>query len=414
MIYKCKQCDSALEYNPISDKMECGHCGGAYTVYELENGIVNDAPVRDSVEAAILLNESVEETEEGFQTLEERKAILEYMKHAQMMSCKVYTCTSCGADVIINDVEVSTFCSYCGQPTIVFERMQEEMKPNYIIPFRITNEQVTSAIRERIRKTWLRPRDVGEVKPELIRGVYVPHWVFDMHYYDYQSWRCEKKEDDNVIITFHEIEAECDFEGIAVDASENVDDELAQRVGPFDLRCKKTFDPAYLAGYYADMFDRDQSEMSVSAMKVAKPMFDYEIRKRVVKKGNISPAYSMPEYQIKSAEYVLLPVWFYTYRYKGVPHTILVNGQTGKMVGAVPISKAKVIALFVILAILFILLSGALAYFVPYAGTYAALLLGAGIAGFFAVLGLKSVRSNMILSQTRDIVNYAKKRQERE
>ena len=90
----------------------------------------------------------------------------------------------------------------------------------------------------------------------------------------------------------------------------------------------------------------------------------------------------MPEYKINSAEYVLLSIWFYTYRYKGIPHTIL--------------------------------LSVALAYGMPYTLTHAIMLLIAGIAFFFARLGLKSVRSNMILSQTRDIVNYAKKRQARE
>ena len=36
MIYKCPNCNGALEYNPITDEMECAHCGGGYTVAEME------------------------------------------------------------------------------------------------------------------------------------------------------------------------------------------------------------------------------------------------------------------------------------------------------------------------------------------------------------------------------------------
>jgi hypothetical protein len=38
----------------------------------------------------------------------------------------------------------------------------------------------------------------------------------------------------------------------------------------------------------------------------------------------------------------LLPVWKYDYTYKGKEYPFYVNGQTGKLVGTAPISKAKV------------------------------------------------------------------------
>ncbi len=412
MIYKCRQCDSALEYNPINDKMECVHCGGAYTIYELENGTVSEGTVRDSKEAEALLNESLEDTEEGQQTVEERRAILEYMKHAKMMSCKVYTCTACGADVIINDVELSTFCSYCGQPTIVFERMQEELEPDYIVPFKITQDQAVSAIRQRIRRTFFHPRSIREVKPEVVRGVYIPHWIFDMHYYDYQSWRCEYVRDDTRVISFHEIEAECDFHDIAVDASENVDDELAQLVGPFDLRCKKPFEPAYLAGHYADMFDKDQNQMSISAVNVAKPLFDEQLKGRI-RHTDVRLAFSKPHYTVQAANYVMLPVWIFTYKYRNIPHTMLVNGQTGKMVGVVPTSRKAIIVFSVIVAIILSVLCCAIGYLVGMQASIACMSGITLIACFLGAVNLSGLRRQLILTQTRDIVNYAKGRQDR-
>ncbi len=44
---------------------------------------------------------------------------------------------------------------------------------------------------------------------------------------------------------------------------------------------------------------------------------------------------------LKKTEYVLLPVWVINYEYKGQHYTFAMNGQTGKMVGVLPVSKAK-------------------------------------------------------------------------
>lgn len=39
-----------------------------------------------------------------------------------------------------------------------------------------------------------------------------------------------------------------------------------------------------------------------------------------------------------------MPVWQYVYRYKDQTYLYHVNGQTGKVVGVTPVSKAKVAA----------------------------------------------------------------------
>ena len=57
------------------------------------------------------------------------------------------------------------------------------------------------------------------------------------------------------------------------------------------------------------------------------------------------------EHEIKHAEYALFPVWFLTFRYNNEPYTMLVNGQTGKVVGTVPVDKKKAGLLFAGIAI---------------------------------------------------------------
>ncbi|MNI81277.1 hypothetical protein D3C73_1378770 [compost metagenome] len=49
---------------------------------------------------------------------------------------------------------------------------------------------------------------------------------------------------------------------------------------------------------------------------------------------------------LKNADYVLLPVWMVYYDFNRTEYTFAMNGQTGKVVGRPPISKAKVAGWF--------------------------------------------------------------------
>ena len=49
--------------------------------------------------------------------------------------------------------------------------------------------------------------------------------------------------------------------------------------------------------------------------------------------------------------YAMMPCWFVTIKYKGEPLTILVNGDSGKVVCALPFNKALFITLVVITAL---------------------------------------------------------------
>ena len=60
---------------------------------------------------------------------------------------------------------------------------------------------------------------------------------------------------------------------------------------------------------------------------------------------------SNPIAEVVRAKYALLPVWFMTMRYRNIPYTVLVNGQTGKTVCSMPVNKVKAYGLFGSLAV---------------------------------------------------------------
>ena len=124
MICECPNCVAALIYDPSAEKMTCPYCGEVFEVEDV------------SVEA------------------------LKELEESQAMTCDIYGCTACGAEIMVKDTEVSTFCAYCGQPTIVFNRVSKERKPDGIIPFKITRDEAIGRIRKWLAKGKFVPKEI--------------------------------------------------------------------------------------------------------------------------------------------------------------------------------------------------------------------------------------------------------------
>ena len=132
------------------------------------------------------------------------------------------------------------------------------------------------------------------------------------------------------------------------------------------MRQLEEFDMAYLSGYYSDRFDVGVADITGNAVLRAGELFNEQAMKEIKHKtGKLVK--QDPDFNVSKTEYALLPAWFLSFKYDDKPYTILVNGQTGKMVGAVPYVKAKAYAIFIVTALLLctlgVLTCTALSYF---------------------------------------------------
>lgn len=365
MIYKCPNCNGALEYDPQSGKMECHFCGNSY------------------------------EPEQNNFLLENRES----------MECSIYECTSCGAQLVVNDVESSSFCAYCGQPTVVFSRVSKELKPDYIIPFSVTKDQAFQIVRQRFHKGAMIPKEIKKFQIENMRGIYIPYYIYDIDYMDTQGLRHNGGK--NGVDKFFIRKAECEFKGIIHDASKQLNDESTVRLEPYDLKGLRSFEPQYLSGFYADKYDLNQREIEENGVKRAKQFFDKEIEKSINESVHIM--YNNPSYDIREIHYALLPAWFITFRYKNEPYTILINGQTGKMVGTVPTDKSSMWRTLILSWLGFSLL---LIPFAPFLGGH----LGFAVALILvmkAFTDYKKIRKTMEATRAKSTVKYVKERQDK-
>lgn len=335
MVRECPHCAGKLLYDINLQRLSCEMCGSTFDVSDLDTSASQAAIEADKVE-------KVEDT----------------------YDCYIYRCNQCGAEVKINGTESSTFCVYCGNPTIVFSRMAKEKKPNYIAPFIVTKEQAVAAIRNKIGSGSLVPKEVKNFTIDSVKGIYIPYHLNDLTYMNSALLKGRIKSGKNSHDRYFLRNAFCVFDRVLSDASAKLSDESSQRLEPYIMNQVRDFDEDYLAGYYSDMADVNISETKTVALGRAKEMFE-EGMKESISGSNRQIVKQNPTYYYNSeSKTVLLPAWFLTFRYEGQPHTIMVNGQTGKVVGAVPWNKAKLTGMLISLAIIISLLATIVAYFI--------------------------------------------------
>jgi hypothetical protein len=131
---------------------------------------------------------------------------------------------------------------------------------------------------------------------------------------------------------------------VPVDASEKMNDELMDKLEPFPYDQLKSFRSPYLAGYVAEKYHYSDQELFPRVKEKIKEYIDAYIQSALTGYTTVNTTSKQIDTTLKKADYTLLPVWMLRYDYNKKVYTFAMNGQTGKVVGKPPISKAKVTA----------------------------------------------------------------------
>lgn len=319
MIRRCNTCSGSLFYDIESQKVKCNSCSNCYELNEVSNGPL---------------------------TSDDEKIV-------KTIDCNVYTCNSCGAEIVINDNEVSTFCVYCGNSSIVFSRLDKLKSPRAIIPFRVSKERAEKLIRERLNAGLFIPKEIKNFKVDALRPIYIPYYISKVHCYGSELVSSIVGSGKDSTTYYYLRGGRCDFDEVTVDASKKLNDRTAERLEPYRLLDLKPFDENYLLGFYSDKADITPVEATNTARTRGLKLFEEALfesvteghSQKVISKRTGSTGEGKPLY-------ALFPAWFLTFRYKDRPYTLLVNGQSGKIVGAVPGNKVLFNTLLCTLAIL--------------------------------------------------------------
>ena len=183
-----------------------------------------------------------------------------------------------------------------------------------------------------------------------IKGVYIPFWLFDVDadaQITYEAEKVHSHTSGDTEYTTREIysvyrEGSISFDHVPADGSRKMDDTLMEAIEPYNFQEAVPFQQAYLAGYLADRYDVNVNERIDRARDRIRVCTERAFRK-TVRGYNGGASVKDSNVQIHNASYwyAMYPVWLLNTTWHGQKFTFAMNGQTGKMVGDLPIDKSK-------------------------------------------------------------------------
>ncbi|MNZ88622.1 hypothetical protein D3C78_1075170 [compost metagenome] len=224
-----------------------------------------------------------------------------------------------------------------------------------VIPFSISKEEAIKAFKKWCKNGLLTPG--GFMTADRIKGItgmYVPFWLYELHnkvdvFGHATKVRTYTKGDYRYTETQHfdvYRRMRLNYLGVPIDASAKMDDELMDKLEPFPYEQLKTFKTPYLAGYVAEKYSYNDEQLLPRAKDKIRGYIESAINASVTGYSTMNFVNKQVDTRVRNADYCLLPVWVVHYDYNRTVYTFAMNGQTGKVVGKPPISKAKVMAWF--------------------------------------------------------------------
>ena len=242
--------------------------------------------------------------------------------HRRPVAVRTFNCQGCGSQFILPPQEISVVCAYCASPLVV-TGTKELVEPDSIIPMAFNQHQAALYLVK-----WVEKRKIKfEGQVQAPRGLYLPVWTFDI--LGAVPWSGTVYRDKRQVAVSGE--EGVSFNDIVVPGAAKLADLLPKIMPGYDTSNAPAYDPRYLSGWPAEVYEMAMSDASLEARKQAVALTRTRIDSE---KGHISNLnYSTSNLSILSFKLVLIPLWYTTYISEGRTFRVAINGQTGKVYG---------------------------------------------------------------------------------
>ena len=329
--FKCPCCDGAIEFDSTLQKMKCPYCDAEFEMDALQayQNDLNETPQENMSWDTAAGSEWTEGETEGL---------------------RVYTCNTCGGEIVADESTGASECPFCGNPVIMTGQFAGALKPDLVIPFKVDKKSAIAALQNHYKGKLLLPKvfkDQNHIKE--VKGLYVPVWLFDTDadaFVRYKATRTRTWSDSQYRYTetsHYSVTrgGGIGFENVPVDGSTKMDDTLMESIEPFNIADAVDFQTAYLSGFLADKYDVDAEASIARANERIKSSTEDVFASTVQGYTSVVPVSSTINLQNGRARYALYPVWILNTQWNGQKFTFGINGQTGKIAGDLPMDKGK-------------------------------------------------------------------------
>ncbi len=317
---KCPKCGGVTHFDPKTQMLVCDFCDSVFA-FDMNR-----------VEAEGILEDfKFEDFRKGYEQPDAEKL-------------PIYNCESCGAELIAPPEQFSMTCPYCRNHIVLSDKVSGNLRPNGILPFKISADELPGLLSEFYRDKKLLPKNFfSQAAMSGVSGVYVPFWLFSGSVDGEAEYVATKathyKENDYLVTDTAYYDVKCGvhaaFQDVPVDASKRISDDLMDSLEPFSMSQLKPFDIAYLAGYTADRFDTPSEDIESRAKRRIENTTNSILASQAGAYDKVKRSGGKLKTDL-TAQYNLFPVYLFQLKYLNKDYKFAVNGQSGKIVGNLP------------------------------------------------------------------------------
>ena len=340
--YQCPNCGGPLKFHPNKQKYACEYCLSEFT------------------------QEALLDKEEKEEEAKPAKAGTEPL---------LYSCPSCGAEIVTDETTAASFCYYCHNPVILSGRLSGEFHPDYVIPFSLGKKEATEIFKSWMKKKRYVPKAFySEDQIEKITGVYFPYLLYSCNAEGSVEARADRVRvwvTGNIRYTetqTYEVlrSGTMPVKHVPRNALKKANKKLVEGVLPFGDDKLVPFSMGYLSGFVAERRDMQEEDFTEEVKSEIRGFAEDSLRNSITSYDSVRVENQDIRFRDETWEYALLPVWTLTYHddARDKMYYFTINGENGKVCGELPVDKWKLMILFAEVFIPIFLLMLLVGYFI--------------------------------------------------
>jgi len=306
IIVRCPKCGGSLHHKPGTEVISCAYCG-YHIDYQRANLLDAGAPLISNLRL-------------------QRQA----QRHTWQESQQSLLCQACGAALTMFHKHLAKQCAYCGSTNVLIQDERLElMQPDGIVPFNVSQDESTQAIRAAFR-SGVGKRDTSF---ETLEGYFVPFWMFDgtVEKQILFTWKTLRNKDR---ILSSRIDQKYQFDNLIFPAVKVPTPSLLDQLFPFGISKIVPYEPRFLADWPAQLYTQDVEWVVEGAYDTMLGKASQQSGPEIIRTSPAPAKRAVVSFQVSKTTYqlILLPVWVAMVRSGWEHRLVLVNGYAGKVV----------------------------------------------------------------------------------
>ncbi len=338
-VFPCQQCGASLRFAPTVGRLACPNCG-----------TVNDLPtVHPAARAS------------AFEELDYEAHLRRQAGNEPVISRQLVECPQCGAQTQFDDHVVASVCAFCATPLVAASaQATRQIQPRGVVPFALEPKGAQQLFRQWIQGRWFAPNALKALvqSAQGVRGVYLPCWTFDAQTHSsYSGMRgvdrtVQETRRDNegrevtvsrTITDWYPASGHVSlaFDDTLVSASRSIPEHLAKVLHGWKIDGMHPYSDDFIAGFTVEAYQLGLEPAFGEARTIFANAIESAVRADIGGNHQRVDAVST-SYEAVTFKHILLPTWIASYNYGGKVFRVVVNGQTGEVVGDRPWSPWKI------------------------------------------------------------------------